>query len=130
MQQTRVGSALSNTFNLPSGVVQGSVVGPQLFVLFINDVSMIMKDAHCSCKLCANDLKLYTSLCSSNNASVVQSQLNDLYCWSIKWQLYISFKKCATMCVSGSRNNNINNNIGANRPTLCNGRQLLCLTIK
>jgi len=73
-QQTRVGSALSNTFNLPSGVVQGSVVGPQLFVLFINDVSKILNDAHCYCQLYADDLKLYTSLCLNDNASVLQSK--------------------------------------------------------
>ena len=82
-QQTRVGTALSNTMNLPSGVVQGSVLGPLLFVLFINDVSKILNDAHCSCKLYADDLKLYTSLCSSNNASVLQSKSDDLYCWSV-----------------------------------------------
>ncbi len=124
-QQTRVGSALSNTVNLPSGVVQGSVLGPLLFVLFINDVSKILNNDHCFCKLYADDLKLYTSLCSNDNASVLQSKLDDLYCWSITWQLNISFKKCATMCVSGSGNNNSNSNNSVSRPALCIGSNVI-----
>jgi len=60
-QQTREGFALSNAINLPSGDVQSSVLGPLLFVLFIIDVSKILNDTHCFCKLYADDLKLYTS---------------------------------------------------------------------
>ena len=76
-QHTRVGSVLSHTMKLLSGVVQGSVLGPLLFVLFVNDVCKILNDAHCSCKRYADDMKLYTSLCSNDNVSVLQSKLDD-----------------------------------------------------
>jgi len=45
-----------------SGVVQGSGIGPLLFVLFINDITQIFSDNKCACKIYAGDLKLYTVL--------------------------------------------------------------------
>jgi hypothetical protein len=59
---TRVGSALSSSAPLNSGVVQGSCVGgPLLFIIFINDICDDLTDTVTG-KLYADDLKLYTSV--------------------------------------------------------------------
>ena len=79
----------------------------------------------CFCKLYADDLKLYTSLYSSDNASVLPSKLDELYCWSITWQLSISFKKCAIMYVSGTRNDDSSSRSGVSRPALCIGSNVI-----
>ena len=47
---------------LCSGIVQGSVIGPLLFVLFINDIIDIFSDGSCVCKLFADDAKIYATL--------------------------------------------------------------------
>ena len=58
-QQTRVGSALSETVKLTSGVIQGNYLGPLLFVLLINDVIGIFRNG-IICKLYADNMKLYS----------------------------------------------------------------------
>jgi len=61
-QQIKVGNSLSNITKLSSGVVQGSIIGPLLFVLFINDIANLFNDGNCVCKLYADVLKLYSTL--------------------------------------------------------------------
>jgi hypothetical protein len=83
-QQTRVGSSLSNSACLTSGVVQGSVLGPLLFLLYINDVVNVF-DGRCSCKLYADDIKIYTALHMNNDIVLFQDKLDALYSWSREW---------------------------------------------
>jgi Reverse transcriptase (RNA-dependent DNA polymerase) len=89
-QLTRDGSAFSHTKKVPSGVVQGSILGPLLSMLFVNDVSRILNDNQCACKLYADDLKINTSVSLNDSASVLQYKSNDLYLWFSTWQLNIS----------------------------------------
>ena len=115
-QQTRVGSILSNIANLISGVVQGSVIGPLLFLLFINDVVDLFTDNRCACKLYADDLKVYTNIELSDDTSVLQSKHDELYKWSEQWQLRISNKKTNIMLISlhSDTNNDLRYYIGGN----------------
>jgi len=52
--------SLSTITSPTSGVVQGSVVGPLLFILYINDFVSLFDDKRCVCKLYADDVTLYT----------------------------------------------------------------------
>ena len=106
-----------NFFSLPkhvlSGVLQGSVLGPLLFLVFINDlVDNISQDAHPT--LFADDLKLFSDesvvpLFSSPNSfysPLLQDSLNNLYAWANLWQLTISIPKCSILCISNSKSPN------------------------
>ena len=101
-QQTRVGTSLSDTVSLSSGVVQGSVLGPLLFLLYINDVANLFDCDRCSCKMYADDVKLYTALSTADDVASFQTKLDALYRWSNEWQLNISSSKCAFMVVRDS----------------------------
>ena len=62
---TRVGNVLSSYHYIRSSVVQGSCLGPLLFVMYINDITDIF-NAHVNCKLYADDVKLYTEVKSGD----------------------------------------------------------------
>jgi Reverse transcriptase (RNA-dependent DNA polymerase)/Endonuclease-reverse transcriptase len=113
-QQTRIGTSLSDSIGLASGVVQGSVLGPLLFLLFINDVVNIVSSGDCTSKLYADDIKLYMTLNANDDILHFQDNIDALYAWSQKWQLTISDSKCASMCLRRSSvdsNVYINNNV-------------------
>jgi ribonuclease P/MRP protein subunit RPP40 len=99
-QQTRVGDTLSHAVYLRSGVVQGSVLGPLLFLLYINDVVEVFRDSKCTCKLYADDLKIYTEIQLVDDLNLLQSALDALYEWSDRWQLSISCKKCSAILIN------------------------------
>ena len=58
-QVVRINSALSGKLTAHSGVPQGSILGPILFSIYVNDLPTIPQ--HCSSKVFVDDNKLYTS---------------------------------------------------------------------
>ena len=77
-----------------SGIPQGSVIGPILFVIFINDMPDEVKFN--MCKLFADDCKLY-GVVEKNVANTMQHDLDRLQEWSTRWQLPFNAKKCKAM---------------------------------
>ena len=84
-KRVRIDRVMSEWIEITSGVQQGSVLGPILFVIFIND--MPGKVIFNTCKLFANDSKLYGS-------ANMQRELDELVKWSTKWQLPFNERKC------------------------------------
>jgi len=60
-QQVRINDILSDSVVIISGVPQGSVLGPTLFLLYSNDLVDGFAKLYCSIKLYADDAKLYSS---------------------------------------------------------------------
>ena len=64
----------------------------------VNDVP-----SHCTCKLFADDMKLYSvAHCCEDSALIIQNSLEKLYHWSNGWQLTISHQKCSIMSIGHS----------------------------
>ncbi len=84
----------SSWSNVLSGVPQGSVLGPLLFVLFIND----LPESILSCsKLYADDTKIITSISGDEDASLLPNDLNTAYDWSKTWLLEFNLQKCLVL---------------------------------
>jgi len=94
--QVRVGFSLSGIVPVISGVPQGSVLGPVLFILFINDISSYIPDG-VIIKLYAYDAKLYSILTCNMSHANLQQCLHNIATWSERQQLTLSVKKCAVM---------------------------------
>jgi hypothetical protein len=97
-QYVRIGSSKSKCCPVLSGVPQGSILGPILFVIFINDVSKLCSSSEVSIKLFADDTKLYTVLQDDSAFSVdLQSSLDAILEWANIWQLKLAPAKCSVM---------------------------------
>ena len=71
--------------SISSGVPQGSVLGPLLFLIYIND---IVKDIESIVKLFADDTSMYLSLEDTEERSrLLNSDLNKITNWSVKWKV-------------------------------------------
>lgn len=104
VQQVVVDNCCSSIISVSSGVIQGSVLGPILFILFINDLSVLV-DLSVKLELFADDLKLFSRLflenvsVSSSNTDL-QLVIDNVFLWSIIWQLPINIDKCAYIRLS------------------------------
>jgi ribonuclease P/MRP protein subunit RPP40 len=101
-KRVKIGNSFSSTIDVTSGVPQGSVLGPLLFLLYINDLCNIFGDS-LSVKLFADDVKIYAELNSTDSCDKIQDGLNKLYDWSKAWQLNVSLNKCFVLHVGHIR---------------------------
>ena len=86
----------SNWRSVTSGVPQGSVLGPLLFVIYVSDMSSCVSS--CLFKY-ADDAKLYRSISNSTDIQLLQKDVDSLYHWSSNWLLNFSISKCKAMHV-------------------------------
>jgi hypothetical protein len=103
-QCVKIGNAQSKLLPIISGVPQGSVLGPFLFLIYINDLPNYLKTT-LSSKLFADDLKSYGGYTSNCDQDEFQLTLSRLVDWSNLWQLKLSISKCGTLLITGNSNN-------------------------
>ena len=84
-----------------SGIPQGSVLGPILFVLFINDMPEAVESL---CLLFADDAKLFRNVNLRDEVShkLLQRDIEKLAEWSEKWQLPFNTGKCKCLNIGNS----------------------------
>ena len=85
---------------ITSGVPQGSVLGPLLFLVFINDIDSSLTS---SISKFADDTKLYRNVNDERDASLLQKDLDRLSTWSQTWQMSFNADKCKVLHF-GSKN--------------------------
>ena len=83
-------------------MVQGSCLGPLLFLIYINDLTQIFNST-ATPKLYADDLKLYATLTCNNDEIAFRKNLEMLSNWSKTWQLPISINKCQHLTIGRRR---------------------------
>jgi ribonucleases P/MRP protein subunit RPP40 len=101
-QRVCVENCYSNELIVKSGVPQGSVLGPILFLLFINDIDRVC-NSNSTIKLFADDLKIYSifDISAMYNSSInyLQETINSVCLWADEWQLPINIRKCSALII-------------------------------
>ena len=99
-QRVVLGEAYSTFRQVSSGVPQGSVLGPLLFILFINDLPAELQSL---CLLYADDTKLLRKITSIADAIALQDDIRRLVKWCETWKMRLNANKCKLMHV-GKKN--------------------------
>ena len=98
-QQVVIGGETSTKVPVNSGVPQGSILGPLLFVIFINDMfSCVSEGTHIA--LYADDTKIWREICWSEDHTILQNDINSLLAWSIENRMRFHPSKCKALSVT------------------------------
>ncbi len=99
-QRVLVEGHLSSWTKVCSGVPQGSVLGPLLFIIYVNDIASTLSS---ECKLFADDCVLYQNITSNSDSTALQYDLNQVSDWCKKWQLSLNIAKCKAICITNKK---------------------------
>lgn len=102
-QAVTVKGYCSTFLPVPSGVPQGSHLGPLLFNIFINDINQIFKTSQFI--LYADDTKIYKEIRSVEDCLSLQEDLNNLSAYCQDNFLFLNSNKCKVITFSRKRNN-------------------------
>ncbi|CAL4079335.1 unnamed protein product [Meganyctiphanes norvegica] len=116
-QRVVIRGTASEALGVTSGVPQGSVLGPILFLIFINDLPL---NVISPVSLFADDSKVFSRIVSEKNKSkcnsangneVLQGDLNRIKEWADNWKMEFNVDKCKMMHL-GSSNPKANYTMG------------------
>lgn len=103
-QQVVMDGTVSNMHEVRSGVPQGTVLGPSLFLFYIND---IVDNIGSGIRLFADDIIIYSIVKDETDIKKFQEDISKLEDWANKSDMSFNVKKCNIMYMGKNRNINI-----------------------
>jgi hypothetical protein len=98
-QRVVIDNQCSSWASVTSGVPQGSLIGPLLFIIYINDLPSVLK--HSKCLLYADDAKIYRH--TRDDCHLLQEDLNNVNQWCKDWKLTLNTSKCMVISFTNKR---------------------------
>ena len=104
-QRVVVRGTYSSWSPVRSGVPQGTILGPILFLIYVNDISSNIPSSH---KMYADDTKVYRELSNlETDTRALQSDIDRLNGWATLWPLRFNPVKCETMRIAHNRDKSL-----------------------
>ena len=101
MQRVVLKGSISENVPVTSGVHQGSVLGPILFLLHMNDLPNSLRS---KVKLFPDDVIVYSEINSISDSQIRQQDLDKLTLWEKIWLMEFNPNKCEVLSVTRKRN--------------------------
>ena len=101
-QSVHVDGHQSSESIVTSGVPQGSVLGPLLFLIYINDMPACLSST--TTRLFADDSVVYREVNSAKDSSSLQQDLDALQAWEAKWLMRFNASKCQVVRITHKHN--------------------------
>ena len=101
IQRVVCGGCVSDPVEILSGVPQGTVLGPLLFLVYINDITQCVSS---SCRLFADDCIVYRKINSPTDIKILQDDLLQLEKWADLWHMKFNIDKCMVMLITLKKN--------------------------
>ena len=102
-QRVVIDGAVSQWVPVTSGVPQGSILGPLLFVIFINDLPEIIPNGT-NTALFADDTKLHRNISSLTDCEGLQQALSNINIWSQQSNMKFNSTKCKVLTITRKQN--------------------------
>ena len=101
---TTLDGSVSSEAPVTSGIPQGSVLGPLLFLIYINDLPSCARSSET--RFFADDCVhiLYRRITSSHDHDLLQKDLDSLQRWEDKWLMEFNLTKCQVVKITNKRN--------------------------
>ena len=104
-QRVVINGQASSWGTITAGIPRGSVLGPLLFLLFINDITHVIN--HCNIRLFADDTCLFIEVDNCEQASEqINADLDAIHKWSKNWLVTFSPVKTKSLIISNKKDAN------------------------
>ena len=97
----KINGSLSESHEASSGIPQGSVLGPLLFIIFINDLPRACTDNYLY--LFADDAKLFKIIRSILDAEILNNDCKYMFEWCKNWSMNVNVSKCKVLSLHPNR---------------------------
>ena len=103
-QRVEINGKFSTSLDVKSGVPHGSILGPLLFILFINDMQNVISH-NTRIALCADDTKIWRHIHTPEDHKILQLDIDALNKWAVKNKMRFHPDKCKVLSVNNFHKN-------------------------